>query len=77
MITFEEIYLSESCDVYYVSDTRWVAEYFMPKAKEYGCSIIYFIIDAENSLKEELEGQEKDSSSLLEFKYIYGLEEIG
>ncbi len=26
-------------------DTKWVAEYFMPKAKEYGCRIIYFIID--------------------------------
>ena len=29
-------------------DTKWVAEYFMPKAKEYGCSIIYFIIDKDN-----------------------------
>ena len=57
-------------------DTKWVAEYFMPKAKEYGCSIIYFIIDKENSLKEELEGQEKDSASILKFRYIYGLDEI-
>lgn len=39
-------------------DTKWVADYFMPKAKEYGCSTIYFIIDKENSLKEELEGQQ-------------------
>lgn len=57
-------------------DTKWVAEYFMPKAKEYGCKIIYFIIDKNNSLKEELEGQEKDSSALLEFRYIYGIEEV-
>ena len=57
-------------------DTKWVADYFMPKAKEYGCSTIYFIIDKENSLKEELEGQEKDSSSILEFRYIYGIDEI-
>ena len=57
-------------------DTKWVAEYFMPKAKEYGCRIIYFIIDADNSLKEELEGQEKDSSALLEFRYISGLDEV-
>ncbi len=57
-------------------DTKWVAEYFMPKAKEYGCSTIYFIIDKGNSLKEELEGQEKDSSSILEFRYIYGIDEI-
>ena len=57
-------------------DTKWVAECFMPKAKEYGCETIYFIIDKNNSLKEELEGQEKDSSSLLRFRYVYGLEEI-
>ena len=57
-------------------DTKWVAEYFMPKAKEYGCRIIYFIIDKKNSLKDELEGQEKDSASLLEFRYIYGIDEV-
>ena len=57
-------------------DTKWVAEYFMPHAREYGCRIIYFIIDKDNSLKEELKGQEKDSSSLLEFRYIYGLDDI-
>ena len=57
-------------------DTKWVADYFMPKAKEYGCRVIYFIIDKDNSLKEELEGQEKDSASLLEFRYIYGIEEV-
>ena len=57
-------------------DTIWVKEYFMVKAKEYGCKIIYFIIDKNNSLKEELEGQEKDSNSILEFKYIYDINEI-
>lgn len=57
-------------------DTLWVKEYFMVKAKEYGCKKIYFIIDKQNSLKEELEGQEKDSNNLLEFKYIYDINEI-
>ena len=57
-------------------DTKWVAEYFMPKAKEYGCRIIYFIIDEVNSLKEELEGQQRDSAQILEFRYIYGLDEV-
>ncbi|MBE6858293.1 MAG: hypothetical protein E7498_02515 [Ruminococcus sp.] len=57
-------------------DTRWIAEYFMPKAAEFGCKYIYFIIDENNSLKEELEGQESDSSDKLEFRYIYSLEEI-
>ncbi len=57
-------------------DTKWVAEYFMPHAKEYGCRIIYFIIDKNNSLREELEGQEKDSAQLLEFRYIFGLDDV-
>lgn len=57
-------------------DTEWVADYFMPKAVEYGCKCIYFIIDKDNSLKEELEGQEADSSDLIQFKYIYELEEV-
>lgn len=57
-------------------DTKWVADYFMPKAVEFGCKCIYFIIDKNNSLKEELEGQEADSSDLICFKYIYGLEEV-
>jgi len=48
----------------------------MPKAKEYGCSIICFIIDKDNSLKEEPEGQEKDSASILEFRYIYWIDEV-
>ena len=48
----------------------------MPKAKEYGCKIIYCIIDTNNSLKEELEGQENDSSEHLEFSYIYGVDEV-
>ena len=34
-------------------DTIWVRDVFMPKAKEYGCKTIYFIIDDYNSLKKE------------------------
>ena len=75
----------ENCD--YVADTRngfenipedtkWVADYFMPKAAEYGCKCIYFIIDENNSLKEELEGQASDSSDIIAFKYIYSLDEV-
>ena len=38
--------------------------------------MIFFIIDRDNSLREELEGQEKDSSELLEFRYVYGIDEV-
>ncbi len=57
-------------------DTKWVADVFMPTAVEYGCEVIYFITDKDNSLKEELEGQEADSSDKIKFKYIYDLSEI-
>ena len=57
-------------------DTKWVADYFMPKAAEYGCRCIYFIIDENNTLKEELEGQQMDSQSLMQFKYIYDIDEV-
>ena len=46
------------------------------EANEYGCKCIYFIIDENNSLKEELEGQASDSSDKIEFRYVYSLEEI-
>ena len=80
-----EIIKQHSCD--YVADTRngfenipedtkWVADYFMPTAVEYGCNIIYFIIDENNSLKDELEGQQSNSDDIISFKYIYSLDEI-
>jgi len=58
------------------ADTKWVAEYFMPQARKNGCRIIWFIIDRNNSLKEELEGQQRDSASIMELRYIYSLDEI-
>ena len=48
---------------------------YMPTVVHYGCQCIYFIIDKNNSLKEELEGQEADSGNIIQFRYIYGLEE--
>ncbi|MBQ8199669.1 MAG: hypothetical protein IJZ76_09635 [Lachnospiraceae bacterium] len=57
-------------------DTAWVADYFMPKAASLGCECIYFIIDEDNSLKEELEGQAADSEDVIAFKYIYDLAEV-
>lgn len=57
-------------------DTKWVAEVFMPKAAEYGCKCIYFIIDDSNTLKAELEGQENNSKNIISFRYIHKLEDI-
>ena len=69
----------QSCELqalYAEMDEQVTIEARIYKAKEYGCSTIYFIIDKGNSLKEELEGKEKDSASILKFRYIYGIDEI-
>lgn len=58
-------------------DTKWVADYFMPTASEYGCRTIYFIIDEANSLKDELEGQANDSADVIDFRYVFSMDEIG
>ena len=57
-------------------DTVWVKDYFIPNAVEYGCKTIYFIIDKDNSLANELKGQEEDSKDKISFKYIYALTDI-
>jgi len=57
-------------------DTKWVAEVFVPQAVKAGCTFVFFIIDENNSLQEELEGQEADSAGQIAFKYIYCLEDI-
>ncbi len=57
-------------------DTKWVAEYFIPQAVENGSKYIFFIIDKENRLEDELKQQEDDSYDKISFKYIYDLSEI-
>lgn len=61
----------------HIDDTKWVADAFIPTAVEYGCKYIFFIIDKNNSLREELGRQEADSKDKLQFKYFYSLDEIG
>ena len=58
-------------------DTKWVADYFMPTASKYGCQTIFFIIDKDNSLKDELEGQANNSADIIDFKYVFSIDEIG
>ncbi|MDL2236862.1 hypothetical protein LJC56_03395 [Christensenellaceae bacterium OttesenSCG-928-K19] len=38
-------------------DTKWLQEVFLQRAAETGCEHIFFIIDADERLKTELEGQ--------------------
>lgn len=77
----------KECNCNYVADTRngfeddpedtiWIKNHFIPKAVEYGCKTIYFIIDKDNSLANELKGQEEDSKNKIKFEYIYNLADI-
>ena len=51
-------------------------ERVLPEAVKAGCKYIFFIIDKENRLEDELKRQEDDSSDKISFKYIYDLSEL-
>lgn len=57
-------------------DTRWLFDEFLPKTAETSCKMIFFIIDRDNSLKEELEGQSSELGKLFEVHYCFGLDEV-
>ena len=57
-------------------DTKWIFETFLPEAKEAGCKYVFFIIDQDNSLKEELEGQSSELSKAFTVRYCYGMDEV-
>ena len=58
------------------ADTQWLFDEFLPKTAETSCKIIFFIIDRNNSLKEELEGQATELGKLFDVYYCYGLDEV-
>ncbi|MCL1797454.1 MAG: hypothetical protein FWG24_03995 [Eggerthellaceae bacterium] len=57
-------------------DTKWVFERFIPQAYAAGCRYIFFIIDQNNSLKEELEGQSVELSRYFTVKACYSMDEV-
>ncbi|NLW79099.1 MAG: hypothetical protein GXY32_06785 [Ruminococcaceae bacterium] len=58
------------------ADTEWVFNTFLPQAAKTTCRKIFFIIDADNALKDELEGQAAEMGKLFEVHYCFGLEEV-
>lgn len=79
--------MSEHKDCHYVADTRqgfedtdedtdWVLTEFTEAAHNAGCKYIIFIIDENNSLKEELEGQASGFKKYFEVKAFYSINEI-
>ena len=59
------------------SDTQWVFDVFLTRtANESSCKAIFFIIDNDNSLKEELEGQSSELRKHFNVHYCFGLDDV-
>lgn len=56
-------------------DTKWVFNTFAPEAHKAGCKHIIFIIDADNTLKDELEGQSAELKKYFTVKAVFSIEE--
>jgi len=57
-------------------DTQWLFDVFLPETAKTSCKMIFFIIDRDNSLKEELEGQSVELKKLFDVYYCFGLDEV-
>ena len=57
-------------------DTEWLFNYFLPQASLTTCKIIFFIINKDNKLKEELEGQSVELKKIFEVIYCFSLDEV-
>ena len=79
--------MSEHPDCHYVADTRdgfenedadtkWVFDVFAKEAYAAGCRYIIFIIDKDESLKDELEGQSVELRKYFTVKAFYGMDEV-
>ena len=58
------------------ADTQWLFDVFLSKAAKTSCKMIFFIVDKNNSLKEELEGQSAELKKLFDVHYCFGLDEV-
>lgn len=59
-----------------LADTQWLFDVFLPQAASTTCKKIFFIINEDNRLKEELEGQSVELGKLFGVHYCFGLKEV-
>ena len=57
-------------------DTQWVFDVFLPQTAQTTCKAIFFIIDNDNLLKEELEGQSVELKKKFDVHYCFGLDDV-
>ena len=58
------------------ADTQWVFDVFVPQTALTTCKAIFFIIDNDNSLKAELEGQSSELGKKFDVHYCFGLDDV-
>ena len=58
------------------ADTQWVFNYFLPQAALTTCKAIFFIINNDNKLKEELEGQAVELRKHFNVHYCFEFDNI-
>ena len=58
------------------TDTQWLFDVFLPQTALTTCKMIFFIINEDNKLKEELEGQATELGKLFSVHYCFGLVEV-
>ena len=79
--------MKSNVDCHYVADTRdgfeneeadtqWVFDVFLPQTALTTCKAIFFIIDNDNALKEELEGQSSELGKKFDVHYCFGLDDV-
>ncbi len=57
-------------------DTQWLLDVFIPLARQTQCKRVFFIIDRDNSLKNELETQAGELKNYFEVEVCFDLEEV-
>lgn len=57
-------------------DAQWLLDTFIPLTKKTDCKRIFFIIDRDNSLKDELEAQTTELRHHFEVTLCFDLEEV-
>ena len=59
------------------ADTEWLFSEWLPRvASQTTCEIIFFIINEDNKLKEELEGQSTELGKFFKVVYCFSLNEV-
>jgi hypothetical protein len=58
------------------SDMQWIFDEFIPKTLETDCAYIFFVIDQDNRLKEELDKQTGELKNHFHVRPCFSLDEV-